>query len=212
MVHDLHHVPARVHGKGPVLCSWHPRGSLLASVGMSRVVHLFTPDGKLLREVVAPGPNRALALGWSCASEKLAILQASPSGHALICIFHLRDQQRREVIDLKGVRELRDPTCMKWSLTDSELLAIGTGKGVVYIHHVQNNSQEAIIHPVGGAGRVLWMQWMETRDVLSVAYEGDRTIRFYDLGTFGDGRCVVSIPCKHRPISMRIAPRHRWGR
>ena len=174
-------------------------------------MHLFTPDGKLLREVVAPGPNGVLALGWSCGKDNLALLQTTPSGHALICIFYLWDQQRREVIDFKGSRELREPTCMEWSLTDPDLLAVGTAKGVVYIHQTRFKAQAFMVPPPAGAGRVLWMQWMETRDVLAVAYDDDRTIRFYDVGCHGDARCVVSIACKHRPIGMRVAPRHRWG-
>ena len=139
------------------------------------------------------------------------MLQATASGHALLCIFHLRDQQKREVIDFKGVRELREPIFMEWSLTDPDLVAIATSRGVVCVHNCSRNMREAVILPPRNAGRVLWIQWIETRDVLAAAYEGDRTIRFYDMGTMGHARCVVSIPCKYRPTEMRIAPRHRWG-
>lgn len=44
-------IDARHHGKGPVIFSWHPQGTLLASSGSNRIVHIFTCHGQLLHSI-----------------------------------------------------------------------------------------------------------------------------------------------------------------
>lgn len=44
-------VDARHHGKGPVIFSWHPQGTLLASSGSNRIVHIFTCRSELLHSI-----------------------------------------------------------------------------------------------------------------------------------------------------------------
>lgn len=44
-------VDARHHGKGPVIFSWHPQGTLLATSGSNRMVHIFTCHGQLLHTI-----------------------------------------------------------------------------------------------------------------------------------------------------------------
>lgn len=44
-------VDARHHGKGPVIFSWHPQGTLLATSGSNRLVHIFTCHGQLLHTI-----------------------------------------------------------------------------------------------------------------------------------------------------------------
>lgn len=44
-------IDSRHHGKGPVIFSWHPHGTLLASSGSNRIVHIFTCHGQLLHSI-----------------------------------------------------------------------------------------------------------------------------------------------------------------
>eukprot|EP00952_Eustigmatos_sp_NYUAD-ZCMA_P009144 37837-Eustigmatos_ZCMA.PRE.1 len=39
-------VDTRHHGKGPIVFSWHPQGTCVATSGSSRVVHIFGTNGE----------------------------------------------------------------------------------------------------------------------------------------------------------------------
>lgn len=47
-------IDARHHGKGPVIFSWNPHGTLLASSGSNRTVHIFTCHGQLVHSIKSP--------------------------------------------------------------------------------------------------------------------------------------------------------------
>lgn len=40
-------VDTRHHGQGPIVFSWHPQGTCVATTGSSRVVHIFGSNGQV---------------------------------------------------------------------------------------------------------------------------------------------------------------------
>eukprot|EP01049_Picozoa_sp_SAG25_P025982 SAG25_NODE_12674_length_276_cov_2.005650_1_plen_75_part_01 len=61
------------HGGGPVLYSWHPEGSYVASVGQSRVVQISDRYGNTHARIQpSPGTTSIDALEWDMDGEFLA--------------------------------------------------------------------------------------------------------------------------------------------
>lgn len=58
-------VDARHHGKGPVIFAWHPQGTLLATSGSNRMVHIFTCHGQLLHTIKSLPTTRCVLGGVS---------------------------------------------------------------------------------------------------------------------------------------------------
>lgn len=58
-------VDARHHGKGPVIFAWHPQGTLLATSGSNRMVHIFTCHGQLLHTIKSLPTTRCVPDGVS---------------------------------------------------------------------------------------------------------------------------------------------------
>ena len=56
-------IDSRHHGKGPVIFSWHPQGTLLATSGSNRAVHIFTCHGQLLHTIKSL-PTTRCGSGW----------------------------------------------------------------------------------------------------------------------------------------------------
>ena len=66
-------------GKGPVVCKWGGKGSLLAVAGESRQVALFNKEGRLMHSFRLDGPG-----GKSSAAGAAAhVLQWSPKGASI---------------------------------------------------------------------------------------------------------------------------------
>lgn len=61
-------IDARHHGKGPVIFSWQPQGTLLATSGSNRVVHIFTCHGQLLHTIKSLPTTRCAAASFGTIS------------------------------------------------------------------------------------------------------------------------------------------------
>ncbi|CAM9278321.1 unnamed protein product, partial [Scytosiphon promiscuus] len=126
-------VDARHHGKGPVIFAWHPQGTLLASSGSNRMVHIFTCHGQLLHTIKSlPTSSACTALEWDSLGLCLAIAQANSS----VVVLWFTRQWKTRAVDV-GVK---DVTFVSWSKT-GDYLALGTGKGTMCIYHRRTNEK-----------------------------------------------------------------------
>eukprot|EP00904_Undaria_pinnatifida_P000052 jgi/Undpi1/10047/HiC_scaffold_28.g12501.m1 len=125
-------IDARHHGKGPVIFSWHPQGTLLASSGSNRIVHIFTCHGQLLHSIKSATSSACTALEWDPLGLSLAIAQANSS----VVLLWFPRQWKTRAVDV-GVK---DVTFVSWSKT-GDYLALGTGKGTMCIYHRRTNEK-----------------------------------------------------------------------
>ncbi|CAM9659357.1 unnamed protein product [Ectocarpus sp. 12 AP-2014] len=126
-------VDARHHGKGPVIFAWHPQGTLLATSGSNRMVHIFTCHGQLLHTIKSlPTTSACTALEWDPLGLSLAIAQANSS----VVLLWFTRQWKTRAVDV-GVK---DVTFVSWSKT-GDYLALGTGKGTMCIYHRRTNEK-----------------------------------------------------------------------
>ncbi|CAN0388242.1 unnamed protein product [Ascophyllum nodosum] len=125
-------VDARHHGKGPVIFSWHPQGTLLASSGSNRTVHIFTCHGQLVHSIKSPNSSACTALEWDPLGLSLAIAHANSS---LVVLWFSR-QWKTRVVDVG----IKDVSFVSWSKT-GDYLALGTGKGTMCIYHRRTNEK-----------------------------------------------------------------------
>ncbi|CAN0032568.1 unnamed protein product, partial [Choristocarpus tenellus] len=123
-------IDASHHGKGPVIFSWHPRGTLLASSGSNRAIHIFTCQGQLLHSIKPPASSACTALEWDPQGRVLAIAQANSS---VVMLWFARRWKTRTV-------DVGDVTFVSWSKT-GEYLALGTGKGTMCLYHRRRNDK-----------------------------------------------------------------------
>ena len=119
----------RLHGKGPMIFSWHPRGVFLASAGNSRVVQILGADADMVDQVVPPSPSKVSALEWDAEGGILAIMQENSK---IIVLWNAKTKVK-ENFDV-GVR---DGLWISWSrstaVSDDNLIALGTSRGRVLI-------------------------------------------------------------------------------
>ena len=71
---QLFSVDPQHHGGGPIIYAWHPDASYMASVGPSRVVHVWDRYGKIVSRVPPSdaGVTGVLLLEWDADGEFLA--------------------------------------------------------------------------------------------------------------------------------------------
>ena len=114
-------IDAHYHGKGPILYSWHPSSHFVATVGTTKIVHIFDCKGQLMDKFVPGGT--CIALEWDISGETLAILQTGVPQEIVLWQFESKEEQRLEL-------NIKEPVLMKWS-RDGKLLAVGTARGEV---------------------------------------------------------------------------------
>ena len=178
-------VDARHHGRGSIIYSWAPEA--VATTGPSRVVHVVDLQGSIIHQIVPPSPSPVSSLQWDSRGELLAITQAASS---TVVLWHMGTQESRE-LDL-GYREL---TFLKFS-PSSDLLAIGTARGLVIIYNVHTlQKKEALGRH---RKRIVCGDW-SPNEHLAYASE-DRQITICDR----EGATIdqVKVKCKPQSISF----------
>ena len=148
-------VKSRFHGRGKVLFAWgnntedNDSPKYLASSGTSKVIHVFTKDHddiknlSIVDQIMPPGSSICTALAWDAKGEILCCAQENSS----LLVFWYGKEKKYKTYDV-GVRDI---TLIEWSNgrsssggnvgltneqeedTSSNIIAIGTGKGSVFL-------------------------------------------------------------------------------
>jgi len=128
----LFKIDSSQHGAGPVLFRWHPDGTYLATVGSSKVVHIFDRYGAVVDDIPLSSLGACLALEWDKDGERLAIMLL---GVGTVLLW---EQHTRKVTELET--NMKDLTFMRWSVVGPQL-AIGTAKGNLLIFNPQTSKK-----------------------------------------------------------------------
>jgi WD repeat-containing protein 19 len=71
----LFSISSTQHGSAPVIFSWHPDSTYLASCGSNRIVHIVDRYGEPVDDVRLEAAGPCTALEWDHEGETLAIMQ-----------------------------------------------------------------------------------------------------------------------------------------
>eukprot|EP00475_Leptophrys_vorax_P037353 TRINITY_DN64238_c0_g2_i1.p1 TRINITY_DN64238_c0_g2~~TRINITY_DN64238_c0_g2_i1.p1 ORF type:complete len:507 (-),score=116.28 TRINITY_DN64238_c0_g2_i1:689-2209(-) len=152
-------VDSRHHGKGAPIFAWHPQSHMLATTGASRVVHLWQASGRLIEQILPSSSAPCIELAWQPPSEasstshfqlqdnngvllednngnvhsqfdvgESSILAMLHEGCAFVTLYDINLRFERTVSI-----PMRDPCLLKWNPIETNVLAVGGGRGEMAI-------------------------------------------------------------------------------
>eukprot|EP01112_Ceratiomyxa_fruticulosa_P008153 TRINITY_DN2109_c0_g1_i1.p1 TRINITY_DN2109_c0_g1~~TRINITY_DN2109_c0_g1_i1.p1 ORF type:complete len:1418 (-),score=299.30 TRINITY_DN2109_c0_g1_i1:29-4282(-) len=184
---ELFVIDQRVHGQGPLVFSWHPDGTYLASSGANKLVNIFDRSGTSVSTVSLSGI--CLAMEWDKDGEILAIIQSIGSA----VILWDKNTMKSQTVDT-GMKEAL--TFIKWSITGPNL-AIGSSRGnlVIYNKRTSRKSTFPNKHPKA----IICGAW-NSDGLLALGCEGQQlTI------SSSEGENIESTVLKTKPYNLVFA-------
>jgi len=180
-------IPARFHGNGGVATAWHPDGSIIATTGSNRMVHIFDRYGERVDEIKVTGGGMAIGLDWDKDGEVLAILTAACS------IVFLWDLNSKKLLEMES--NMKDLSWLKWSGVTSQL-AVGTGKGNLLLYNRKTSKKIPIM---GKHTKMIACGAWNSENKLALGGK-DREITVSDA----EGGTLCQASLKQEPIEIRF--------
>ncbi|KAI9017068.1 WD repeat-containing protein 19 [Gaertneriomyces semiglobifer] len=180
-------ISVQQHGFGPVRFAWQKKAATyLAAVGQSNVLYFYDRYGSTVSSI--PLAAQCTDLEWSPDGQTLAVIQAKSS------VVILWDAAQKAVIEVDT--KLRHLKFVRWS-HNSDLIAIGTGKGSLFLYDKARNEKVPVI---GKHSRAITEAAWSWDDVLACVSE-DRTFTLSNAS----GDTVLSMPVSADPSELQ------WG-
>ena len=186
----LFSLESQAHGKGPVICAWHPQGLFLATCGANKIVNIFNRQGEPYAEIPLEGSGACKQLDWDDEGEKLAILQ---EGSMIIRVWDA-NMNTEVSVDVNQTRDVL--SYIKWA-ANAPLLAIGTQKGTLCLYDKRTLKKQSLLGKHTKA--IVSGAWNE-RDELVLA-SVDKQLTLSDQG----GATLLQHPVRGEPSELRVS-------
>ena len=189
----LFSLEAQAHGKGQVICAWHPQGIFLATCGANKIVNVFNRQGGPHAEIPLEGAGQCLQLEWDVEGEKLAILQQNS---AIIRLWDANMNTESSVDTNARIDKGEVLTFIKWAV-NAPLLAIGNQKGTLCLYDKRTLKKQSLLGK--HTKRITSGAWNE-RDELVLASE-DKQLTLSDQA----GLTLMQQAVRGEPSELRIS-------
>eukprot|EP00455_Lapot_gusevi_P056735 TRINITY_DN9506_c0_g2_i6.p1 TRINITY_DN9506_c0_g2~~TRINITY_DN9506_c0_g2_i6.p1 ORF type:complete len:408 (-),score=35.91 TRINITY_DN9506_c0_g2_i6:29-1252(-) len=182
----------RHHGKGSIIFAWHPSSRYVATIGSSRVVHIFDRRGKLLHQLIPPSSTSCIGLEWDNQGETLAVLQESwPE----LVLFEFQSR-KVELVQLP----FREPTFVKWAKNTNKL-AVGSSGGEILIF--TKSTGEKVLAVSRHKKRITCADWSHDNKLAFASDDRQITIATEDGLTYGQ------VKVKSKPTKVKFGGNQR---